>query len=87
MNASLVEHPLAITKAYVRAVSQFGPMVEVRAGQGTQDLPIFLRFLDKDTEWGFNNGLATLVTTLLQLNMVGYGFILPDMVTDFISSN
>lgn len=72
MNVDVTDHPLAITKAYVRAVSQFGPIVEVRAGQGTQDLPIFIRFLDKDTEWGFKNGLATLITTLLQLNMVGY---------------
>lgn len=80
MNADLVDHPIAITKDYVRAVSQFGSMIEVRTGYQTQDLPIFLRFLDKDTEWGYNNGLATLITTLLQLNMVGYGFILPDMI-------
>lgn len=36
--------------------------------------------LDKDTEWTFSNGLPTLITTLLQMNMVGYGFILPDMI-------
>lgn len=71
---------LQITKDYVRTVAQFGPMVEVRAGHGTQDLPIFLRMLDKDTEWTFKNGLPTLITTLLQLNLVGYPFILPDMI-------
>lgn len=81
MNAPVNDHPLAITKAYLRTVAQFGPMVEVRAAQGTQDLPIFLRMLDKDTEWTLTkNGLPTLITTLLQLNMVGYPFILPDMI-------
>lgn len=55
-------------------------MIEVRAAQETQDLPIFLRMLDKDTEWTFKNGLPTLITTLLQLNLVGYPFILPDMI-------
>lgn len=61
-------------------VSKFGPLVEVRSGQGTQNLPIFVRMLDKDSEWNFNNGLPTLITTLLQLNMVGYPFVLPDMI-------
>lgn len=45
----------------------------MRSGQGTQDLPIYLRIIDKDSEWTWLNGLPTLVTTLLQLNMVGYG--------------
>lgn len=61
-------------------VAKFGPLVEVRSGQGTQNLPIFMRMIDKDSEWGWNNGLPTLVTTLLQLNMVGYPFVLPDMI-------
>jgi myogenesis-regulating glycosidase len=52
----------------------------VRSGQNTQDLPIFLRMIDKDSEWDLNNGLATLITTLLQLNMVGYPLVLPDMI-------
>lgn len=69
-----------MTTAYVRTVSKFGPYVEVRTGQGTQDVPIFVRMLDKDSEWTFENGLPTLITTLLQLNMVGYPFVLPDMI-------
>lgn len=36
--------------------------------------------VDKDTYWGFNNGLATLVTTLLQMNLQGYTLVLPDMI-------
>ncbi|XP_055299040.1 myogenesis-regulating glycosidase [Sitodiplosis mosellana] len=80
LNTDLDDHPLAITKAYIRAVSKFGPIVEVRSGQGTQDLPIFVRFIDKDSEWTYRNGLPTLITSLLQMNIVGYGFILPDMI-------
>lgn len=71
---------LAITKTYIRAVSAFGPIVEVRSGFKTQDLPIFVRFIDKDSEWTFRNGLPSLITSLIQMNMVGYGFILPDMI-------
>lgn len=73
-------HPIAITSAYVRAVSSFGPMVEVRSAHRTQDLPIFTRMWDLDSNWSWDNGLPNFVTKLLQLNMVGYGFVLPDMI-------
>ncbi|XP_055850100.1 myogenesis-regulating glycosidase [Episyrphus balteatus] len=72
--------PSAITRDYIKAVSTFGPLVEVRSGQGTQNLPIFVRMIDKDSEWNWSNGLVTLITTLLQLNMNGYPFVLPDMI-------
>lgn len=78
------EHPSAYTKSYVRAVAKFGPLVEVRTAHKTQDLPIFLRMFDKNTEWSYDFGLPTLVTTLLQLNMQGYGFILPGKFVYFI---
>lgn len=80
LNASIGLHPLASTAEYVKAVSEFGRSVEVRSGFGTQSLPIFMRMFDKDSIWGHDNGLASLVTTLLQLNMVGYAFVMPDMI-------
>ena len=72
--------PAKFTTAYVEAVSKFGPMIEVRVGRRTQTHPIFVRMLDKDSHWGFDNGLKTLLTTLLQMSMVGYPFVLPDMI-------
>lgn len=72
--------PSSLTRAYIYTVAQFGDMVEVRSGQGTQDLPIFIRMIDKDSRWDWNNGLPTLITTLLQLNMAGYPLVLPDMI-------
>uniref|UniRef100_U5EPD4 Uncharacterized protein n=1 Tax=Corethrella appendiculata TaxID=1370023 RepID=U5EPD4_9DIPT len=73
-------HPHIIITDYIRTVGKFGDLVEVRSAFKTQDLPIFLRMIDKDSEWHWNNGLPTLVTTLLQLNMVGYPLVLPDMI-------
>ena len=46
-------------------------MYQVRVGRRTQKYPVFVRMLDKDSNWGYNNGLKTLVTTLLQMSMVG----------------
>ncbi|CAG9116664.1 unnamed protein product [Plutella xylostella] len=79
-NGDIELHPGHIVQTYVRAVAEFGPMIEVRTGMRTQDLPVFVRMVDKDTYWGFNNGLATLVTTLLSMNLNGYTLVLPDMI-------
>lgn len=77
---TVASSPNSLTSAYIRTVAQFGDMVEVRSGQGTQDLPIFVRMIDKDSRWDWNNGLPTLITTLLQMNMNGYPLVLPDMI-------
>nr|CAD7257000.1 unnamed protein product [Timema shepardi] len=80
LNASLDLNPSIFTTRYVETVSQFGSQIEVRSARRTNRLPIFLRMLDKDTNWGWDNGLKTLVTTLLVMNMAGYPFVLPDMI-------
>lgn len=46
----------------------------------TQNLPIFVRMIDKDSYFTFENGLPTLITTLLQMNLNGYTLVLPDMI-------
>ncbi|XP_047004095.1 myogenesis-regulating glycosidase-like [Schistocerca americana] len=73
-------NPVQYSVDYVKNAAQFGSMIEVRVGQHSQQFPYYVRMLDKDSRWGFDNGLASLVTTLLQMNMVGYPFVLPDMV-------
>ncbi|KAJ2949769.1 hypothetical protein O0L34_g15702 [Tuta absoluta] len=79
-NGDIDLHPGHIVQSYVRTVAKFGPLIEIRAGMRTQDLPVFIRMVDKDTYWGFNNGLRTLVTTLLSMNLNGYTLVLPDMI-------
>lgn len=64
----------------MKTCAQFGDLIEVRSAYKSQDLPIFVRIVDKDTRWGFENGLRTLITTLLQMNLAGYPLVLPDMV-------
>ncbi|KAM3958509.1 myogenesis-regulating glycosidase [Aphomia sociella] len=79
-NGDIDLHPGNIVQKYIRTVAEFGPIIEVRSGMRTQDLPIFVRMVDKDTLWDFDNGLATLITTLLQMNLNGYTLVLPDMI-------
>ncbi|XP_045612250.2 myogenesis-regulating glycosidase [Procambarus clarkii] len=72
--------PNAYTMKYVETVAQFGGMIEARVGRATQQHPIFIRMLDKDSIWGSNNGLRTLVPSLLHFGLLGYPFVLPDMI-------
>lgn len=72
--------PAIYTTKFAQALAKFGNGIEVRVGWQTQDLPIFVRMLDKDTSWTMENGLPTLITTLLVMNLAGYGFVLPDMI-------
>ncbi|XP_015109889.1 myogenesis-regulating glycosidase [Diachasma alloeum] len=73
--------PGIFTKDYVNALAiNFNSMIEARVGWDSQDLPIFIRMIDKDTRYTWNNGLPTLITTLLQMNLAGYVWVLPDMI-------
>ncbi|XP_059062093.1 myogenesis-regulating glycosidase-like, partial [Achroia grisella] len=79
-NGEIDLQPHHIVDAYVRTCARFGNMVEVRTGFRTQDLPIFVRMVDRDSVWGLNNGLASVITTTIQMNLNGYTLVLPDMI-------
>ncbi|CRK94962.1 CLUMA_CG008450, isoform A [Clunio marinus] len=72
--------PSSLSRSYLELASDFGDKLEVRSAWGTQHLHIFVRMLDFDSRWGVDNGLASLIPTLIQFNMNGYPFVLPDMI-------
>lgn len=65
---------------YAHMAYELGNMIEVRTACQTQSLPIFVRMLDKDSRWGYDNGLKSVLTTGLLMSILGYPFILPDMI-------
>uniref|UniRef100_T1DG65 Putative glucosidase n=1 Tax=Cupiennius salei TaxID=6928 RepID=T1DG65_CUPSA len=72
--------PNIYTKEYANLAAEFGGRVEVRVGYETQELPVFVRMFDRFSHWDYTNGLQTLIPTALQLSMLGYHFIIPDMI-------
>ncbi|XP_046557782.1 myogenesis-regulating glycosidase-like [Haliotis rubra] len=54
--------------------------VEVRTGLRTQHLPIYVRALDKNSIWTFQEGFRTIITNVLTFGLLGYPFILPDYI-------
>lgn len=57
-NASVTPDQYSID--YVKMASKFGRMIEVRTGSQTQNFPIFVRMLDKDSTWVIKKGFKIL---------------------------
>lgn len=79
---SVCLQPNIFTTQYVKTAASVSnlKLAEVRVVYRNQEEPIFVRMSDKSSTWSIENGLKALVTTLLAMNMVGYSFIIPDMV-------
>lgn len=60
--------------------SQFGDQVDVNIGYRTQRFPTFVRMADRQSTWGLEFGLASTITSALHLGIVGYPFVLPDVI-------
>ncbi|KAJ4441065.1 hypothetical protein ANN_10915 [Periplaneta americana] len=82
LNAPVRLQPNVFTTRYVQTVANVSTtrLAEVRVVHRNQGEPIFVRMSDKSSTWSIENGLKALVTTLLAMNMVGYSFVMPDMV-------
>lgn len=60
--------------------AEYFPYGEARCGWRGQRNPILYRQWDKFSIWGLNNGLASVLSGALNLGLVGYPFILPDII-------
>ena len=65
---------------YVQTAKRLGKQIEVRCGHKSQEFPIFVRMMDKDSNWSSSNGLRTLIPSTLVMGLLGYPYILPDMI-------
>ncbi|XP_041466131.1 myogenesis-regulating glycosidase-like [Lytechinus variegatus] len=75
-----IVNPCEYTTEWVKLAAQLGRQIEVRVGFETQNQPIFVRMMDKDSKWGWNNGLKTLITSALSFSVLGYPYVLADMI-------
>ena len=75
--------PNEYPRLYAKMCYEVEPLLkaqEVRVGVRTQELPIFVRMMDKESTWTYENGLKTLIPHQLTFGLIGYPFVLPDMV-------
>ena len=72
--------PQLAGKRYMQKVSEAFPWSDARTGWRTQDAKILLRQWDKNSTWGYDNGLASCITQSINLNLLGYRYNFPDMI-------
>lgn len=76
-----LETPSDYTRAWVTGIAGKFPVSEVRAGvPGTESAVPLLRLFDRFSTWGVDNGLASVITALLTASVLGYPFVLPDLI-------
>lgn len=65
---------------YTAWVAEHFQYTEVRCGWRGQSRGLLFREWDKWSRWGLDNGLHSVLTQALTLGVVGYPFVLPDMI-------
>lgn len=73
-------NPNYFTKLYVELASKFQQLGEVRSSYKCQKYGMFTRILDRASHWDTGNGLHSVLTAALTFSMIGYPYVLPDMV-------
>uniref|UniRef100_G1QYF9 Myogenesis-regulating glycosidase n=1 Tax=Nomascus leucogenys TaxID=61853 RepID=G1QYF9_NOMLE len=72
--------PSVWSRRYTEMALPFFSLAEVRVGYQSQNISCFFRLVDRDSVWGYDLGLRSLIPAVLTVSMLGYPFILPDMV-------
>lgn len=79
--AATSRRPNQYTTNYIAMTSQFGTLTEARVGSESFQYKIMQRLQDTNSIWTSENlGLRSVIKSVLQLSLMGYGAILPDMV-------
>lgn len=72
--------PNAYTNRYIDFVGRYFPGSDVRTSWRNQRSTVLVREWDKFSLWGLDNGLQSVLSQALTLGMIGYPFVLADMV-------
>ena len=81
---AVLDRPVAwhneYTHAYIQWVAETFSTCEARSGWYNQTAPIFFRIWDLWSAWGHDNGLRSIIPSVLTMSVTGYPYVLPDMI-------
>lgn len=77
---ALLPDPSTFTRRYTEMAVPFYERAELRVGYQSQNISCFFRIIDRDSVWGYELGLKSIIPTVLTISILGYQFILPDMI-------
>lgn len=72
--------PSTFTRRYTEMAIPFNERAELRVGYQSQNISCFFRIIDRDSVWGHELGLKSIIPTVLTVSILGYQFVLPDMI-------
>ncbi|CAL1614971.1 unnamed protein product [Knipowitschia caucasica] len=72
--------PSTFTRRYSEMAVPFSERAELRVGYQSQNISCFFRIIDRDSVWGYELGLKSIIPTVLTISILGYQFVLPDMI-------
>ncbi|XP_064152476.1 myogenesis-regulating glycosidase-like [Anguilla rostrata] len=72
--------PSLYTRRYSEMAIPFRERAELRVGYQSQNISCFFRIMDRDSVWGYELGLKSIIPTVLTISILGYQFVLPDMI-------
>ncbi|XP_034026557.1 myogenesis-regulating glycosidase-like [Thalassophryne amazonica] len=75
-----VADPSTFTRRYSEMAIPFSERAELRVGYQSQNISCFFRIIDRDSVWGYELGLKSIIPTVLTVSILGYQFVLPDMI-------
>lgn len=79
--------PNAFTQSYIAVAARYGPTTSVQVGACTMYQNLRLRLPNRNHAWeAENNGLQSIVPSVLQMTVLGYGAVIPDIVGGHIDS-
>ncbi|KAG9261847.1 putative family 31 glucosidase [Astyanax mexicanus] len=77
---SSLQDPSTFTRRYTEIAIPYNDRAELRSGYQSQNISCFFRIIDRDSLWGYDLGLKSIIPTVLTISILGYQFILPDMI-------
>ena len=79
--ASPKANPGDYTTAYAKTAFDIGGSIsEMRSSWKTQGISFYMRIMDKGSTWDYARGFKTVIPTALTFSVIGYPFVLPDMI-------
>lgn len=78
---TVLHDPNFYSTLYAQAAYQItNKAMEVRVGYKSQHLPVFTRIMDVNSVWKGNRGLDIVIPSVLHFGLIGYPFVLPDII-------
>ncbi|XP_012685658.1 myogenesis-regulating glycosidase [Clupea harengus] len=75
-----LQDPSTFTRRYTEMAILYNERAELRSGYQSQNISCFFRIIDRDSVWGYELGLKSIIPAVLTISILGYQFILPDMI-------